>query len=274
MKCLRLLVLCFLSSLAGLTAPAFAQTAPWAGFYSGLSLGYVAGQTKWNTQYGDNVCDTVSPTIFIMDATSRQNFRSSDPHVSLFFGYNWQKDKIIYGIEADVTALNSVSSRAFIPGLFDCPVSSGLICDNYSTAGDRTSVRLGWNGSVRARLGLLVTPETLLYATTGLAIAGVDVAQTCQFSFADPACAAVPRSPLATTTNHKQLYGFVIGAGVERQIDADWNIRADYLYTTYGHGNVHSLLTTSVYDFSGTTNLSSRLGVSTHRLSLGLVRHF
>ena len=274
MKCLRLIGLSLIATLAALNSAAFAQQTNWGGFYSGISLGYVAAQSHWSARSGDSFGPTYSLRPLQMDATSIQSFNASAPHLGVFLGYNWQKDNLIYGVEAELSALHAQASKAMIPGVFDCPVGAGLTCTNYSTVGDRTSVRLGWNGSLRARLGFLVTPQTLLFATTGLAIAGADVVQACQFSYADPFCAVLPFEPSASATNHKQLYGFVIGAGLEHQIDHNWHVRADYLFTKYNNVSVHSAITDFSVLYLATSNVTSTLGINTHRLSLSLVRKF
>lgn len=186
MKSLRLIGLSLFAFLAQLHSSAFAQQSHWSGFYSGLSLGFVTSQSRWNAQSADVIGPSVPFTNLTMDATRVQNFNASGSQLSLFLGYNWQKENMVFGLEAELAALDVNASKAMVPGVFDCPVGVGLSCTNYSTAGDSTSVRLGANGSLRARLGFLVTPETLLYATSGLAIAGADISQTCQFSIADP----------------------------------------------------------------------------------------
>ncbi len=112
--------------------------------------------------------------------------------VGVFGGRNWKSDKIVYGIEGGVSKSNS----------------SGSFAQNGS-------YDAGWSATVRVRGGYLVTPDTLLYATAGVAWTNFDIN-------------AGGREVSDTYA------GFVIGAGLEHQFNDNWSARAEYTYTDYG----------------------------------------
>lgn len=112
--------------------------------------------------------------------------------IGVFGGKNWQSDKIVYGIEGGIS--NSNSSGSFAQnGSFDS----------------------GWSATVKIRGGYLVTPDTLLYATAGVAWTNFDIN-------------AGGREVSDTYA------GFIIGAGLEHQFGDNWSARAEYTYTDYG----------------------------------------
>ena len=96
------------------------------------------------------------------------------PQFGLHAGYDQQfAIRWVAGVEAaaglgsQTTNLNGVT---FTPGV--TPLSLELRGDNFA-------FRTGWDGSARARLGYLVTPSTLVYATGGAAWQRYDVTSTC-----------------------------------------------------------------------------------------------
>ena len=90
------------------------------------------------------------------------------------------------------------------------------------------SQKQGWDGSLRLRAGVLVTPQTLVYATGGLAIG--QVSGTFSYYGADSAGAAVYGAASWSETR----VGGTIGAGVETALGAGMKARAEYRYTNLG----------------------------------------
>ena len=71
-------------------------------------------------------------------------------------GYNWQSGRIVYGIEADF-ALSSMEDEAS-----GCIPGAGCVFAGAS---------LDWLATVRGRVGYLIEPRILAYATAGFGIA-------------------------------------------------------------------------------------------------------
>src|ERR1019366_9752704 len=79
-----------------------------------------------------------------------------------YAGYDWQVADWVLGLEADLAWADSSASAAGIPG---CAVLCTL---GFPGPGiDVASVRMGWDASARARLGYLMAPDLLAYATGG-----------------------------------------------------------------------------------------------------------
>lgn len=256
--------------LCGLTSfYAQAQTPNWSGPYAGLSGGYLSSQSNWSTQ---NVLGwgATGPSS-APDSSGSQTFNSSGAQVGIFGGYSWQIENYVVGLEGDFNWTNTSSSKNFLPGQSTC--LGGYCGSGVSTAGDQTSVQLGWNASLRPRFGYLLTPDTLLYGTAGLAIQSVKISQTCAFTLTDPLCSDTAGSPSGTATNNYTTLGYTLGAGLEKIID-EWVIRAEYRYTQYGNINVNSTMSGSGGGYTNSSSINSNVRISTQLVNLGIAYKF
>lgn len=110
---------------------------------------------------------------------------------SVFGGYNWQFGRGLLGAEAEI-------------GTGDVGGSENA-----------TSVDLNHFGALRARLGYLMTPDFLVYGTTGLAYADFDL-------------------KAVGSTQSETFTGYQVGAGTELKFSEPWSLRLEYLYTDLG----------------------------------------
>ena len=157
-------------------APAYAPPPPapvfsWTGFYIGGSLGGRWTDVTWTTTaIGDNQAPP-DPT------TSPASFDSSSFRGGGYLGYNWQFAPLwVVGIEGDVAWADNSKTLAGIPGTFG---PTGLGVGPGAAALDSSNVKLGWDASLRGRIGFLITPTWLLYATGGAAWQHVDINASC-----------------------------------------------------------------------------------------------
>jgi opacity protein-like surface antigen len=113
--------------------------------------------------------------------------------------------------------------------------------------------------SALGRLGVLATPNDLLYVVGGYTHARVDA-----------------------LTSNVGLHGGTIGLGGEHRIDSLWTIRGEYRYTRFGSRTLHTNSTSSSVDISGTTtdtftsmsDSTQRLSADLHSLRVGIARQF
>jgi len=87
------------------------------------------------------------------------------------------------------------------------------------------SQKIDWFGTVRGRLGILATPQVLLYATGGLAYGEVD------------SSAVIGAAGTAFSTVSNTHVGWTVGAGIEGMIGPNWTARLEYLYIDLGTAN-------------------------------------
>src|SRR5262249_59128619 len=109
-------------------------------------------------------------------------------------GYNWQfSPLIVFGLEADIqgaaitsdrtaastgTATESFAGTSLFTKSVTTPTSAEALQASFTNAAITSSgvnsitADLNWFGTVRGRLGYLITPNLLLYVTGGLAYGG------------------------------------------------------------------------------------------------------
>jgi outer membrane immunogenic protein len=203
-------------------APAAPPPVSWTGFYAGLDAGFRSTRADLTT----TSAFSAGPPVNLAGGPASDPLDGIAPQFGLHAGYDRQfATRWVAGVEADVgfgsqtTNLNGVT---FTPGV--TPLSLALQGDNFA-------FRTGWDGSARARLGFLVTPSALVYATGGAAWQHYDVTSTCAELVAAGGCIFGP--PAVITISDTRL-GYTIGGGIETQVVGNWFARGEYRYADFG----------------------------------------
>ena len=128
-------------------------------------------------------------------------------------GYNiatspWLGIAGIVGLEGDVDGSKYQRIVTFGPGN---PFGVG--------AGSTETIKSGIQGSIRARAGVVVVDQALLYATGGVAFS--------QFS------TSYNNVGTGFDSFSHVLTGYVVGAGAEYAVTRNWSIRLEYLYSQF-----------------------------------------
>ncbi len=221
-------------------APPVVYVAPppvfsWTGAYVGVGLGGDFTSNKWTTQ---------SRTARDERATGYHNpakLDNSSFRTSLYGGYNYQlNNTFVVGIDADLGyAFDNKKTVDGVPGL--APGNRGSL-----------SSKADWDGSVRGRLGYLITPSLMAYGAGGVAFKNVKYTEnTARFS----------------SDTSDTLVGWTIGAGLEAQLMSNWVARAEYRYNDYGDKNV-TLNSGTSGQLTGKTRMSENV------VTLGLAYKF
>ena len=102
----------------------------------------------------------------------------------------------LIGLEADLqgSAIKGTTSQTQTPAFLDSTTTS-------------VTKSIDWFGTVRGRVGYLITPTLLLYGTGGFAYGGVDAFQ-----------------------QSSTFTGWTAGGGVEWLFAPHWSAKAEYLY--------------------------------------------
>jgi len=204
-------------------APLYTPTtiANWTGVYVGGSLGGRWSDSFWSTAAIGTPSGPPDPT------TTPVSFNSSSYRVGGYVGYNWQFTALVIGLEGDAAWGHNSKTLAGIPGTFG---PSGLGVDAGAQGFDSSKVNMGWEGSLRGRVGYLITPVWLVYTTGGVAWQQVDITSTCSGSLFNSSWCVAPRNETASTTRT----GWTVGGGVETLLWNNWLLRAEYRYADYG----------------------------------------
>ena len=217
----------------------------WTGFYFGGGLGARWTDATWRT---DSVLVTANPPD---PATAVSTLNSSGFRAALHAGYNWQLGNWVWGIESDLGAAKNERSQTGFPG-----VGYGALLGQTR---DVFTAKTGWDGSVRLRGGMLVSPSVLLYATGGLALQQATLSMSCQPNPVPSWCGAN-----RSENPSKTLTGWTIGAGVEAALTKHWFARAEYRYSDFGKFN--NVFLTGVVD----DTITGGAKFDTHVVNFGL----
>jgi outer membrane immunogenic protein len=215
----------------------------WTGFYVGLNGGYSWGRA--NT--------TIAPFAAIFPTTAFAPF-GQNVNGGLGggqAGYNWQVDrKWVIGLEGDIqwtgerssTSLTTVGPRY---GAFQNGLPDPSLGPDFNAIASQTAILaydLQWFATFRGRAGILADPQTLLYATGGLAVGEFRYsAQTTTsvqlFGFGATGTTPV-RPPFvfagAAASSSDTRVGWTAGAGIERKFSPNWSGKLEYLYMDFG----------------------------------------
>lgn len=153
----------------------------WTGFYLGLNGGGGWGGSQWSSPFGTSGTYDLSGGV-----------------VGGTFGYNWQFNQFVFGLEGDVDWSNIRGS------------GNGVGCVAASC-----ETRNNWLATARGRIGYAFD-RYLPYLTGGLAVGDIKASPTA-FGSTD-------------TTNA----GWTVGAGLEVAFAGPWTAKVEYLYTDLG----------------------------------------
>jgi len=189
-----------------------AKTGSWEGFYVAGSYGYSKDNGNLESSFSYN-------------GGGLQNI-NSPLHLTKFvpgiqFGYNYQIDSYILGLEADISP--SAISKANCARVS----SSGPDCGDGYYGGLNLSEKAKYKGALKLRFGYQLT-DIMLYASSGLAYA--NLSNTLNIN-CPSGCTPSDANPItSTTTISKNEVRFTYGLGAEYKLDGNWKMGADYFY--------------------------------------------
>jgi outer membrane immunogenic protein len=269
-----------------LKAPA-AAFADWSGYYVGFNVGAGQDSSKtnenwlWTTNYpagallgvgGGPLVATAAPTSFGSNFSDRYHHSSLGVIGGLEGGYNWQKGRLVYGVEGDFTPSsqsNPVSYSAQpVAGIF--PPLPNFFFIPGSTQGWNSVEKLEWLTTLRGRVGI-TSDSSLWYATGGLAVARIGTSYTLVSSpgFGGLATASGGFGPgtfaqwglpggLASAHFGTTKVGWVVGGGVETALNrllgfgsSNWTTKIEYLFADLG--TVNTVIGTGLVPVCATT---------------------
>jgi outer membrane immunogenic protein len=200
-----------------LKAPPVESGYSWAGFYLGVNAGYSVGRDLGQRTNFTN------PAPGLLNNFSSWHESPAGALGGIQAGYNWQINRLVFGIEADLQAADQ-KDRA-------C-----LICSPTGDGSFLVDQRLPWFGTVRGRVGLAAGP-VFSYFTGGLAFGRVETDLSLP----------IAGFPTTSVSQHENKTGWTFGSGVEAALGGNWTGKIEYLYVSLGS-------TTTPFFNSGTGN--------------------
>jgi outer membrane immunogenic protein len=212
----------------------------WTGFYVGLNGGYSWGRANTSIAPFAGIFPTVPFTPF--------NRNADGGLAGGQIGYNWQLDRTwVLGLEADMqwtgekssTSLTTVGPR-YGSTAVGLPFGVGADFSSIATQTANLAHDLQWFATFRGRAGILADPQTLLYATGGLAVGEFKYSAqtTTSIDVFNGNAGVVPVRTLVlagtAASSSDTRVGWTVGAGVERKFSPNWSGKLEYLYMDLG----------------------------------------
>ena len=191
----------------------------WAGMYFGAHVGLGSATKDWSL--ADSPCCGGGAGTFLGSGAG------SGVLGGLQAGVNWQQDAILWGFQADVSFAN-INGAAANPG---SPVSGNCWSGGDQTA--RCGTMTDWLASFTARVGALITPDTLFYAKGGVAFAHDTFSVTALT--ANGGCN--PAGPDYAGVGQGR-FGPTAGIGVEHIVGPTMTLFAEADVSDFGSGDV------------------------------------
>lgn len=191
-------------------APMYDMGPNWTGFYLGVNGGY-----GWDAA-SSTLTASAFETLDSAAGTASAKLSPGGWFGGGQLGYNLQRDRLVFGVEADFQGAGIVGSTATEA------LSQGgnLVTDAWAKS------RLDWFGTLRARAGYAFG-GSLLYATGGFAFGGVR--DSLSWTITNGGNSLGDSAGRNTT-----LTGYTVGGGLETAVTPSWSIKAEYQYINLG----------------------------------------
>jgi outer membrane immunogenic protein len=230
------------AALGVLAAPAvaadmYAKAPPpypylWNGFYGGLNAGYADEQGTFTTAASytpDADLGVAAGNSAGLAALSSGRIPTSNGMGFIGggqVGYNLQLTKVwVVGLEADIQGKTGTSSGSIAAGAPIFPGPPVIPVTSVQTISASTD----WIGTVRGRLGVLLTPTWLVYFTGGLAYGGSNASTSLVQTGAGSPFVGTGAGSVSSTR-----YGGTFGGGIEWMFARNWSAKAEYLFYDLG----------------------------------------
>ena len=212
----QILLVTVFAACTSATVQSHAAGDDWTGWYLGGNLGYGWGNST------DKTTTVFSPTGYFAASSVPAINSAGDGKTKpdgwtggVTGGYNWQSGKLVYGLEADLEAMNLKGSRTSTATYPCCAPTSFTI--TQTTKANNLFMARGRVGYAEGR--------ALYYFTGGVSVTDLKV----QDSFSDNfATAAASNSTKGTKTS------YVVGVGLEYKLQSMWTAKIEYLHFDFG----------------------------------------
>jgi outer membrane immunogenic protein len=254
----------------------------WTGFYAGLSVGGAWGSSTSVETLSANSSDlhdalVVGDDLGPISAGTQSGFTNLQTQGGVIgggqIGYNYQfYNNFVVGIAADISGLDQRAAG------FSAASATDALGLNTTNGVIITATGVDWLGTVRGRLGWLITPTLLIYGDGGLAYGGVRAATNIN-AF---------NSPNTSTAGDiwgggiglldETRVGWTAGGGLEWLFMPNWSLKVEYLYYDLGtvtwENSAESLINagTDVLATPAGTTLISNISASRTRFDGNIVR--
>ena len=210
--------------LDGVTAAAKSRSFNWSGFYAGVNAGGTWAASNvgslaecldigpLSTPNNALECAPITPAqLPAVNAAGTGSLSDRGFTGGVQGGYNLQTGGFVFGLEVDAESFKLGASRSVtIPAL-------ATVVTTFDT---------NWLFTARARVGMPIAPNLLVYGTAGFALTDLSVGNSV--------------TTIGAASTRGLVTGRTIGAGAEWALSRDWTLRGEYLYLDFGNVTVNA----------------------------------
>lgn len=210
----------------------------WDGFYAGLNAGYVWSDSAFQNQPYGLFFGPLFPAApvrlpAVLAATPAAVSGSGGGFIGGGqIGYNWQfAGSLAAGVEADIqgATLSRSGNGAVLAGGLPAPFQTESV---FGVSTGRAT--LDYLGTLRGRIGYLVTPTLLAFATGGLAYGGVTHHSGFGWTHNIPVVPSTFPFAVVSGSYADTRVGWTAGGGLEWMFWRNWSAKVEYLYYDLG----------------------------------------
>jgi outer membrane immunogenic protein len=192
----------------------------WTGFYVGANAGY-----GWSRQTAENGLLFFGAPIALNDGFPESFSDTASGFIGGGqIGYNYQINRMVLGLEADLDYSGITGGPTFsgVLNLGGPPVPTNVTVDLQQ--------KLDWLATFRGRLGYISSDALLLYLTGGLAVGKIE--NPMAITFTNVGTTTYTGSSTTTRT------GWTLGGGAEYALARNWTAKLEYLHVDLGRTSV------------------------------------
>ena len=263
------------ADLPSLKGPPTASSQPlWTGFYAGLNVGGIFAVNANTTSSAGALFDDFNPAAAGIASASSATGMAQGTHANLIggaqAGANYQFNSyVVAGLEADLQGVPGSNSNIAYGSLGVDPLGSP------TTMGSIGQLRLSLDylGTLRGRIGVLLTPSLLVYGSGGLAYGGANFSAA--YSTVDLASVYGAGSGYSSYSGARA--GWTGSGGLEWLFAPQWSAKLEYLYYDLGTATTSTVIA-GPNSTTGATGYAYAVSTSAHLTSnavrAGLNYHF
>ena len=249
----------FIGTISLVTLSCVAQAnepVDWSGQYAGVALGVVAGKVNPTVEATDgNYFNTNN--LSDLKSTFSQDFSDNDVSATFIYGYQWQQENWVYGLETNLFVSNFSSKKG----------------ENAHVYENTPTISYGYSERVENKFGISIKPK-VGYAFDNMLInfsVGPILSKfKYTFNFNDSNSTTDVSSDYSDS---KWALGVTTGLDFNYKLENDYVLYASYMYTYYpdvvdGKSALNATNRTWTDEFKHDASFSS------HTVSVGLVKYF
>jgi outer membrane immunogenic protein len=237
----------------------------WTGFYAGLNAGYGFAANSSSTSvvwgvpgpsdYWSTNRETEAPATALGSGGALSGYapiKQSGFIGGGQIGYNYQYgSSFVIGLETDIQGGGLRGSGRHIGAGAEIQSASNLTNGNYIEAssnawgGATINAGVDWLGTVRGRVGYLVSPTLLIFGTGGLTYGGV-YGNVTNYAYVTTT-SSDEDGPAGYGANHtffgggsrsQTRVGWNAGGGIEWLFAPNWSVKAEAIYWSLGNATI------------------------------------